>query len=303
MGTQGSALTDRFGRAIVPVDYDPAGDAHDVSFLLKNASTPSTLYIERDDSLLIVAATSQTNEVITFNLRIMTPDGRIQDNQFVVRPANTRAVTTQAQTLAEGYLLSLSAIATVAVTRGQTFARCMIVRSGAGIGGAAQMLFADYVTTFVTSGYPNGRILAPTEGPGLITTRNVAAPAAGVDWSVQPPTNARWRIVSWSGLFVASATVANRQVAAFVSSVPGSPWIAGPLANITAGQSANVSAAGITPYVSVLGQIIMLPLPPQLILTNGAVVLQTMGVQTVGLQVGDQWTNINLLIEEWLDNV
>jgi hypothetical protein len=303
MGSPTNPTVDKYGRTPLPVIYDPAGPSHDVAFSIKNASTPSTLYVERDDSLFIVAASSLTNEIVTINLRVLTAEGRIQDMQFQIRPPNTRAVATQTQILVEGYLLSMSAIANVATSRGETFARCMIVRSGAGIAGAAQLLFADYVTTFVTSGYPNGRVVSPTEGQGLVYGFGVTQPGAGLDWAQLVPVNARWRIRGWKGTLTTSATVANRQPIATVIQGPNFTFLGHPISNIPASQIINVSAGGITPYVTVNVNGYMLPLPPDLLLSGNATFAQSLGCQTVAIQAADQWTNISILVEEWLDNV
>lgn len=303
MGSPTNPTIDRFGRPIAKVDYSPAGPAHDVSFLVRNASTPSSLYIERDDSLLLFAASSATSEVVTLNVRILRPDGRIVDNQFQIRPLSTRVVIQQSQALVEGFLLSMSAIASVATTRGQTFARCMIVRSGTGVGGAAQILFADYVTTFATSGYPNGRIVSPTEGQGLVSNVVVASPAAGADWSVTVPTNARWRLRSWFATLLTSATVVNRQLATLISAAGADSWYASAAINAVASTNNLVSAGGIAPYTAIQPNVIPIALPPDLLLSGNVTFGQTIGSASINLQVGDQWSNIRLLVEEWLDNV
>jgi hypothetical protein len=303
MGSPINPTVDKFGRTPLPVNYEPAGPSHEVNFSIRNASTPSSLYIERDDSLLIIAASSLANEVVTINARILTPDGRIQDNQWTIRPPSTRAVVTQTQVLVEGYMLSLSAIASVATSRGETFARAMIVRSGTGVQGAAQLLFADYVTTFVTSGFPNGRIVAPTDGQGLVYGVNVAQPGAGLDWSQAVPVNARWKIRGWKGTFTTSAAVANRQPIAVVIQGGNFTWMGHPIANITATQIINVAAGGNSIYVTVNTNGYMLPLPGDLLLSGNATFAQSLGCQTVAIQAADQWTNISILVEEWLDNV
>jgi hypothetical protein len=303
MSTPANPTVDKFGRTLLPVVFTPAGPSHDISFLIKNASTPSALYIERDDSLLMVAATSQVNEVVTYNLRVLTPDGRINDMQFQQRPTNSRAPVTLVQVLAEGYLLSMSVNAAIATSRGQTFARAMITRSGTGVSGAAQSLFADYVTTFSTPGYPNGRIVSPTEGQGLVYGVTVGNPAAGVDWSVNVPLNTRWRVRSWVARLTCSAAAANRQPQAQVIQGGNSVWLGQPIANIVASAIVNIAAGGLTPIVSVNANGYMLPLPPDLLLTGNATFAQSLGTATTGIQAGDQWSAIQLLVEEWLDNV
>ena len=287
-------------------DKTPApltGAQNQVSFEFHKIQPPSILYIQRDDVMVLQAATSAAAEVVTFNLRILLPNGRVEETQQQLRPAANRTVLTATITLSEGYLLSLACQANVAVTRGQTFARAFLNRSIFGATQSEQTIFADYVTTLVSSGYPNGRILAPTEGPGLVYSFVVANPAAGLDWSQTVPVNSRWRVRSWSATFTASAAAGNRVVGALVAGVGGTVWLAEALANVVANGLVQVSAGGIQPYTSINTSILLLPLPPDLVLTGSSLIPHSLGSQTFGILAGDTWQAIHLLVEEWLDNV
>ena len=301
MGTPNQPISSGIAPPTVP--GSPTAPATSVTFGLQNVQPPSVLYIARDDQLIISTASSQTSEVVTVNARILDATGRIHDNQFIVRPASNRAVQAQSFTLVEGYLLSLSCLASVAVTRGQTFVRCFINRGASGAGQPGQMLFADYVTTQLSSGYPNGRILAPTEGPGFVTTFAVAQPAAGAEWVQAVPTNARWRIRSGAWALQTSVAAGNRNPGVQLAAVTGSPFQAFPLSAVPASTLAGLIAVGITPYVGLPASTIMLPLPPDLVLAATAGVVHAIGSFTVGLLAGDQYSGIKLLVEEWLDNV
>jgi hypothetical protein len=287
-------------------DKTPAklsGTSSAIAFAFQGVQPPSLLYVDVDDQLILQAASSQTAEVVTVNVRLLLPNGRLEDMQFPIRPANTRTVLRQSFALAQGYILSVSAVAAVAATRGQTFLRVATQRSASGAGNPAQMLFADYVTTQATSAYPNGRILAPTEGPGLVQAFTVANPAAGVDWSQTVPVNSRWRVRSWNATFTASAAAGNRSVAALLSGPAGALWQLSALVNVIASSVTLFSAGGIVPYTGINTSLLGLPLPPDLILTGSSLIPTVLGTQTFGILAGDQWSAIHLLIEEWLDNV
>ena len=287
-------------------DLTPApvgGSPNAVSFLFSGVQPPSNLYITRDDQLVILAASSLTNETVTVNVRLLEPGGRIQDNQFKIFPANTRTVISQTNPLAVGYLLSLSVLSAQATTRGQTFVRCFINRGAYGTGQPGQMLFADYVTQFLSSGYPNGRILAPTEGPGLVYTPTIANPGAGADWQINVPTNARWRVRGWNGLFTASAAVASRDVSFRVIYSGNFIFDASGLVAITASQAVNVTGVPLTPWTELLATEIIVPMPVDLVITPTLGNTVNISVLTANLQAGDTWTFIGLLVEEWLDNV
>lgn len=274
-----------------------------VSFTFEKVQPPSLLYVDVDDQLIIQAASSSASEVVTVNIRLLLPNGRLEDMQFVVRPLSTRAVLRTSFPLAQGYILSASAVAAAAITRGQTFLRIALQRSASGVGNPAQMIFADYVTTQATSAYPNGRVLSPTEGPGLITTITVTSPAAGADWSQAVPTNARWRVRSWNATLNTSAVAANRQIKAVVSGSAGFVWDSCAIVNVVASGTYIVSAGGIVPYACIDPLTIMLGLPPDLIITGTAAIAQQLLTLTSNLQVADQWGAIRILVEEWLDNV
>jgi hypothetical protein len=274
-----------------------------VSFLFQDVPPPSILYVDVDDRLVLQAATSTNNEVVTVNVRLLLPDGRLEDMQFQVRPLNTRAVLAQNFSLAQGYILSVSAVAAQAITRGQTFLRISTQRGASGPGNPAQMLFADYVTTQATSAYPNGRVLSPVEGPGFVYFFAESNPAAGADWGVVLPANTRWRVRGMTGVLTTSAAVANRQPSIAVLGSTGQGFQGFPTVNAVASGTYHITAGGIAPYTAINPLDIPLPLPPDLVLASTSGVASAIQGSTVGLQAGDQWSAVALLIEEWLDNV
>lgn len=303
MGSPTNPTVDRFGRASVPVDYSPANAGNSVQFLFKGVQPPSETYIGRDDQLVIQACSLVGAEVVTVNVRILQPGGRIEENQFVLRPSGTGVTLTTNNALAEGYLLSVSALCSAAITRGQTFARAFLNRGAFGIGAPGQLLFADYLTTAISTGFPGGRFLSPIEGPGFIASAFVTNPGAGADWFVVVQSNVRWRIRSILATLTTNATVANRQVTVFASQ-GGTKFFVGPaVQNIPAGTVAQVTAMGVSPVVAADTTKVMIPLPPDLILTGTAGFVQTLGVLTGNIQAGDQWSAIQVFVEQWLDNV
>jgi hypothetical protein len=289
-----------------PSDLTPAplsGPSHYVRFALSELPPPSHLYIGVDDSLAVTGITSQTAEVVTVNARLLLTDGRIEDMQFVIRPSNTRAVLRTLFPLAEGFLLSVSASAAVAVTRGQTFVRVGIQRAASGANQPSSMLMADYVTTASAPGFPNGRILTPTETTGWVHTVTVGNPAAGADWSAVVPTNTRWRVISFFAQFQTSATVATRAVSLAVTGGGQFVFVGSAIATQLASLINDYSGAQLTPYTPGLATILTLPIPPNLYLSQLSGGTNSVASQTNNLQAGDQWSNINVLVEEWLDNV
>lgn len=287
-------------------DVTPAplsGPSSVVSFEFQKIQPPSMLYVNVDDQLIISGASSQTGEVITVNVRLLLPTGRIEDMQFQLRPANTRTVLKQSFGLAEGYLLSMSASASVAVTRGQTFLRVALQRSAGGAGQPAALILADYVTTQSVPGYPNGRILSPTEGPGQIYIYVGTNPGAGNQWQQNVPVNARWRVRGVQSTFTTSGTAGNRFPGITVLVGGNTVWTSYCLAAVIASTTQLVVAGSLTPYTSGVTTVSMLGLPPDLVISGVTGFQMLIQSLTSGMLAGDAYTGIALLVEEWLDNV
>lgn len=260
---------------------------------------PNYLYVGAADVLRVVAASSLANETVTVNYRQWNKDRTLTRGQFTVSPGATRALAHADQALTEGFLLSVSCKATQAKTRGQTFVRIFLTDTTLGLGQPGYMLMADYVTTAMAPSHPNGRVLAPSEGPGNIYLVLNAQPAKGADWFATVPTNARWRIRSINALLLASAAVANRQVD-LAYTIGGS--VVGhnsATVNITAAQSAAVSADPTPPETAIVASDVHIAIAPELTLLAGSVIAS----ETTGLDANDQWGAQSIAVEEWLDNV
>jgi hypothetical protein len=286
-----------------PGDYTPAAPANVVSWQLKRLAPPSPLYVTRDDLILATAASSQASEVVTVSYRRLDAhDGRVHLEQFVVKPGSNRAVVSASQPLAEGFILSISCQASAATTRGQTFLRLAIGNSALGGAQPAYMLVADYVTAAMAPGFPGGRVLAPSEGPGNLRTVQLGLQPIGLDWSVGVPLNARWRHIATLADFQTVAGGVARQVAININPAGGFVWeLFAPgtqAGGITTAYHLSAQSAIYTAATATMTTMLV-PLPPDLVLLAGGVISS----QTTGILANDQWFQINILVEEWLDNV
>jgi hypothetical protein len=288
-----------------PSDYTPAAQSQVVSWQLKRLPPPSALYVTADDVLLASAASSQANEVVTINIRRLDAnDARPHVEQFVVKPGSNRTVISKSNPLAEGFILSISCQAAVATTRGQTFLRVALGNAAAGATSPVQMLMADYVTTAMAPAHPNGRVLAPTEGPGWVHPFQLSNPAAGADWNFIVPANARLRLQAFSAIFSTSAQVATRSPILDIGSgaTPFAfrmPSNFGHAASTIATYSGGAAAA-MPPQPANAG-VITIPVLTGVILSG--ITTDSVSMATVNIQTLDQWTQVVLSVEEWLDNV
>ena len=272
-----------------------------VRFLTEAVQPPSIVYVNADDDIVVGAASSQAGEIVTFSYRLLKADGDIVLGQFTVSPANDRSVKVYRESLAEGFLLSVSCQAAVATTRGQTFARVFVNTPALGPGRPSYMLMADYVTTAMAPAFPNGRQLAPVEGPGFIRLLNVNNPAAGLDWSLTVPTNARWRVQSVVASFQASIAVASRFPLIELVVASGASFVGLCPLSVTATKQVQGTWAPGIGIGSDAAIHMTAPLPGDGVLTSqGIGVIQS---NTFGIDAADQWSFITVTVEEWLDNV
>jgi hypothetical protein len=294
-----------------------------VSFGFDKIGPPSPLYVQRDDLLLIEAA-SAVVETVQFNIRMLNapfpqggqPDDLVEGKMHgtlpltgVVEPssqtinfitATPNNLINQTVPLAEGYLLAVSAVATNSRSRGIVFARAMLIRGSAGFvsQNAFQVLFADYPTNNAPVGWPNGRVLHPSEGPGAIVRASTGNPAAGNDFSFIPADALRWRIQSLKATLTTSATVANRIVHALVTDAGGAVYWNEPAitAQVASTTVQYCFGPGLTPQPTVDG-VAVIGVPSNLIIAQRHQILSA----TTALQAGDQWSAINMGIEQLED--
>lgn len=270
-----------------------------VGFLSRAVQPPSDLYVQVGDALEVVACTDTFNEVITVSYRLLRPDGVLVNGQFVFPIAAAYTPQSFSEPLAEGFLLSLAVSAAQAQTRGQTFVRAFLTSSGSGSGVPVSTLMADYVTKQMTPAAPNGRVVGPTEGPGVVYNSSVANPAAGAEFLIPMPLNARWNPISVAATFTASGVAGNRTPRLRLGNGVTDALLIGATPAIIASSAKRIYwMQGVQPYVDSPGDI-FLPLPTFIRSTF----LNRFSSATDGILAGDQWSNIQFMVEEWLDNV
>jgi hypothetical protein len=270
-----------------------------VQFLTKAVQPPSAVYVDQGADLFVEACTSQTNEQVIVNYRLLRFDGDVILGQFIVSPPNTRLVLEYQESLTEGFLLSVSCKSTVALTRGQTFVRIGLTDPALGLGNPTQVLFADYVTDNISPGYPGGRVLSPVEGPGWVHAVTVANPAAGAECHINIPTNVRWKVLGFLATFQPSAVVANRIIVIAVISAGFGCWTGPPTQGVPASIPVTYTAGMGVVAPATSPRNVNGPLPNDMIL----VPVGDIHTSTLNIDPGDQYSNVQMVVEEWLDNV
>ena len=300
--------------------FTTAANPNVVTFNWQAVGPPSPLYIQRDDVLFVQTTTNRAADTLILNLRILItpapaggqPDQLPPDQPAPTGPSN-QIITTQRIIqlpapninntlqipLTEGYLLSVTAQSGNATSRGVTFARVVLIRAGNSLFSSAYVLIGDYVTNFNVVGWPGARQIDPTESTGFSHSIQQANPAAGADWTFTAGTLQRLNVRSFSAQFVASATVATRNIEVIVDDGANVVWRTSAPAGVTAGQTVQLSATGSNQPTGIVTTDFTVLIPPGLILAPG----WRVRTATANIQVGDQWSNIWFGVEEWLLNV
>lgn len=270
---------------------------HEVSFNLNQVDPPSVLYVTPDDQILVTLA-GLTTAAVFLEVRFLLANGVIVTEEEQLTGPNTRTPTSKAFRLTEGYILSASlSVQPPGVARGTLFAMLSIQRSQAPAPVYVYTLASGYISLLSSIAWPGLRADTSTAGGGFLESVTVANPAAGSDWTYTVAAGTRERIVSVTATLTTSATVANRIPVITITQGGNIVYQASPTAAQTATTALTyLFTSGLQPWTGAGGQIVV-PLPPNLFLTGG----NTISVTTTALQAGDQWSNIRISHELWMD--
>jgi len=310
---------------LAPDEFKSSAPSTVVTFANQNVSPPSSLYIQRDDKLVIGGMTQAgVPEVLTVTARLLLPNAPPVGQPstppgsapLVAQLAGNNILTIQATlnmpvaltsyalpiNLAEGYLLSLTVTCAQASFRGQTFAKVMIARSVVNTQpqSLSAFLLADYVANNFPIGWPNGRCISSIETPGYIPLLTAGNPGVGSDFVYTSPANTRSRLKSFSAKLTTSATAGTRGVAIGAKDVSGNILFLSP-AQSTQAASLALTYSGIqgSPAGVANATAVTITIPQDFIIEAQSVLFSS----TAGLLAGDQWSAIVLCLETWLESV
>lgn len=120
-------------------------------------------------------------------------------------------------------------------------------------------------------------------------------PAVGVDFVITPPGGVIWRVISMVARLVTSAVVANR-LGVFVADNTERAWWKGSAGAFeTASSTIDYALHTGVSSPSTGGSVFYIPVPVQGLLLRPSNRLRS---TVTALDVGDQWANIMLLVEE-----
>jgi hypothetical protein len=228
---------------------------------------------------------------VEFVARILRVDGTIVVNVFDISAGASGGQASATVNLVEGFLLSITARMNSNAVRGQVYTAAFLKRPSLTTNPSVLQLFADYCTVNIPCGFPAGRSIYPTEGPGNVRQITGTTPAAGAEINEVVPSSTRWRVVAFTFSLVTSATVANRTTSSPNSKLqPASTTIT------------FVGTPGGTftdDLIASPAETIVLTMPPSHWLeTNGHV-----RTNTLNIQAGDQYSAPLYYVEEWVAGI
>lgn len=285
------------------VESRPASLLH---YAERDVQPPGQLYVGLNDLIQIrTFGHPVSNELLTVDIRLLLPDGQIQIQQESVICSNNFSIGTISFRMAEGFLLSVAVRTVNANIRGgQIFAMISLIRQIAAAGNIQLELplSRGYVTVFSPCTWPSLPVHFPTSKPGNLQTLQIANPAAGAEFTVTVPTNARWRFCCVRGTLVTAVAAANRSAILNFNNAGNVFYnaCAAPVqaASLTWGYS---WGAGVTTLLVTVGSTtpnVETSIPVDLWLPGGSTVQSI----TQNIQAADQWTAIFANIEECPDN-
>lgn len=259
---------------------------------------PGAFYVTGEDNLRVVLRNSLASAVVTIEGRFLTLAGVVTPFVEVIAPASDRSAVTRDFRLGDGWILNVSArVTTGAPSVGQVYARICVIR---GLGAAPIQigtLVQGYATEADDLAWPGGPLRTSVEGPGWLRTLANQDPAEGEMILITVPTGARWRPLSLRFRLVTNGTAANREVELVITD--GTNEIANVPAGVTqtASQTRRYSYFHTAPRgAGTVSLFVIAPLP-RIDIPAG----YTIETLLNGGQVSDAFTQVNLLVEEWIE--
>lgn len=265
-----------------------------------NVNPTAPVYVGPADRIQLTVFNSRpvtTN--ITFFGRILRADGRVVTfaKDFIAVLAATSR--TFLYNVGEGFLLG-AGFSSLGAQRGDTYCSAVILSGDIGLTNFETVLCEGYLTGNSPLGWPQSDAITAAEGPGIQRQYQIANPGLGADWTdAAVPQQTKRRYVGVTARLVTSAAVGGRNpVLTLLSDVAALPIFEAAQA---VGQNSSLTVDYVASSQSLISGlltgVVALPLPPDLRNQTGAV----LKVVTAGLLAGDQWSNIIVAVEEWVN--
>ena len=262
-------------------------------------SSPFQFYVTGNERLRVTVTNSVVGVGVVARLRTLTRAGDVQVNEYRHTATADRTSTYTDFPIDDGFVLNAEFAAEgAAVKIGQTFVRAQIVRGSGNAALSFGTLVQGYVTRNQGLAWPGSPITSSIEGGGVLRLIDGTNPPLGSEISETVPAGARWELLCLGATLATGAALGNRRpMLAFVSGAVGH-WLRaqsgtiGPSSGATVIWAANIgdSNNGSFPRFAA-------PLPTSQNLLAGFQIVTTTDL----FAAGDFYTNVKLLVREWLE--
>jgi hypothetical protein len=179
--------------------------------------SPSSFYVTGEDNLRIVSVNAVVGVSLKLQWRLADSRGVAVPNSVDHTPNTDRTLRHEEYTLGVGQLLNVTVFASAGSPNiGQTYVLVQLVRGSGSAAIVLGTLLGGYVTTTQALGFPGSPIVSSTSAEPAVRLINGTTPPAGVDFSEQCPTGARWQLLSLAAKLQTSAVAATRSPAVMV---------------------------------------------------------------------------------------
>ncbi len=260
-------------------------------------SPPSGLFVSQQDKLKLSCYSSVSGLSVTLRARIIDLNGEIIFSDIIVRPSSDRSSNSAYGALPAGWIVGMAVVpSALTVQRGQVFVRAGITRGVESDFDEGTVLISDYLDAVNFPSWPGSVLRSSLDGQGNLRSIAIPKPTVGTEWVDTVDTNARWRVLGARFDLTTDANVANRRVS--IQYRDDSSTVFNRIhINVTQPASTTNTYSFIAGSPTLgNGNADNLGYLPTLILDQGFGIL----TNTDNLQVGDQFDNIQLYIEEWL---
>jgi hypothetical protein len=262
-------------------------------------ASPFQFGVTGEDNLRISVWNALAGCVVAVHGRFLNDQGKIEPFTHTITPTSDRMVTSIIKALGRGFVLNLAVFASAGAPKiGQTFVKVDVLRGLTGATVILGTMLQGYVTAQQGLGWPGSPIQSSLDTPGVERIIDGTTPAPGNPINEVVPTGARWQVLAVRCNLLTDATVANRQPFLRFDTTSGLGYFVQGVST-TIGPSASMFsfwANGVQVNAAITTQPVA-PLPVESTMFGGMGVF----VDAVNLQAGDRFSQVILLVREWLE--
>lgn len=287
-------VQERIVRASAPASIAPASLAATGQFVTTG-----------EDSLRLNVVNAQPGVRVALSGRyVLAGESGVRALQDSFAPTATGLESTKILALPECTLLNLVVRATNAtVPTGRCFVRVEVIR-GSGATIVLGVLIAGYVGSWGGLAWPGTPLTDPSAGAGYVHLEQGGFPAAGFNPVCSLPEQTRWRVLSAQASLTTTAVLGTRSL--WLRLVQDSTLVWQSPSSLQQGPGVtrlHAWGAGQSWLADPSGLMGNGGLPVGATLATEGALSAHLDIVAAGLDVGDTWTNLSALVEEWRNPV